>query len=232
MRKVYKPSYPTPSKSAESKLTECKSAVTELRGELIKQMALNARLCTSIEGHLQTIKNASQRITDLKETVHNLRDKIRTLQYQVDNYCAASKEPLNVLNTLRYKKAIQDEITEKHYYINKLKKEIEKTTQLAQTVTNLKRRNKALLGNFKSIKDVNHDDLELAIGLYTELVHQITILMDRNKPDTTLDYKKTLDEVIQTINQQGAMINEIYTVIHKAEIQTAIEEKRNQNRKD
>lgn len=211
MKRDYNTSYPTSSKSAEGEPT-----FIELRGELIKQIALNAHLTTVIEGQLHTINNASQRIADLKETVRNLRDKNDKLQQQVDSYATYSDDSRARISVIQYRQMLGEERNNKNYFIHRLKKEVEKTTELVQAVTNLKRRNKALLGNFRSIKDVNHDDLELAIGLYTELVKQVSIIIDRNKPDTTLDYKKTLDEVIQTINQQGSMINEIYTVIQNS----------------
>ena len=204
----YNTSYPTSSKSAEGK-----SAVIELRGELIKQMALNAHLTTVIEGQLNTITEADNQITKLKDIVSSLRERNRSLQYQLDNYPTGS---ISELQFVKYKKCFEDTVNEKNYFIHRLKKEVEKTTELAQAVTNLKRRNKSLLGNFKALNNVNHDDLELAIGLFTELVKQVSIIMDRNKPYTSLEYKKTLDDVVRTINQQASMINEIYTVIQNS----------------
>ena len=211
MKYDYNTSYPTPSKSEESKPTE-RSIQAELKKVLIKYFYLSSEVARQ---H-QIIDDASQRIADLKETVRKLRDKNDKLQQQVNSYATYSDESRVRISVIQYRQMLGEERNEKYYYLKKLKKEIEKTTQLAQAVTNLRRRNKSLLGNFKALNNVNHDDLKLAIGLYTELVHQITILMDRNKPDTTLDYKKTLDEVVRTINQQGSMINEIYTVIQNS----------------
>lgn len=213
MKRDYNTSYPTSSKSAEGKSAEGKSAVIELRGELIKQMALNAHLTTVIESQLNTITEADNQIIKLKDIVSSLRVRNRSLQYQLDNYPTGSPSELQFV---KYKKCFEDTVNEKNYFIHRLKKEVEKTTELAQAVTNLKRRNKSLLGNFKAINNVNHDDLKLAVGLYAELVKQVSVIMDRNKPDTTMDYKKTLDEVVRTINQQAGMINEIYTVIQNS----------------
>lgn len=211
MKNDYNTSYPTPSKSEESKPTE-----RSIQAEFKKLMLDHLFLSTAVAKQHQIIDDASQRIADLKETVRKLRDKNDKLQQQVDSYATYSDDSRVRISVIQYRQMLGEERSEKYYYINKLKKEIEKTTELAQAVTNLRRRNKSLLGNFKALNNVNHDDLKLAIGLYTELVHQITILMDRNKPETTFDYKKTLDEVIQTINQQGSMINEIYAVIQNS----------------
>ena len=206
MRNDYNTSYPTPSKSADG---ECQE-------ELKKTLTECFMLSTAVAKQHQIIDDASQRIADLKETVRKLRDKNDKLQQQVNSYATYSDESRVRISVIQYRQMLGEERSEKYYYIQKLKKEIEKTTQLAQAVTNLRRRNKSLLGNFKALNNVNHDDLKLAIGLYTELVHQITVVMDRNQPDSTLDYKNTLEEVIQTINQQGSMINEIYTVIQNS----------------
>lgn len=211
MKRDYYTSYPAPSKSAEGKPTE-RSIQAELKKVLSKYFCLSSEVARQ----RQIIDDASQRIADLKETVRKLRDKNDKLQQQVNSYATYSDESRVRISVIQYRQMLGEERSEKYYYINKLKKEIEKTTELAQAVTNLRRRNKSLLGNFKALNNVNHDDLELAIGLYTELVKQVSIIMDRNKPDTTLDYKKTLDEVIQTINQQGSIINEIYTVIQNS----------------
>ena len=208
MKYDYNTSYPTPSKSEESKPT-----FIELRGELIKQIALNAHLTTVIEGQLNTIKGANNQITKLNDIVSSLRERNRSLQYQLDNYPTGS---ISEFQFVKYKKCFENAVNEKNYFIHRLKKEVEKTTELAQAVTNLKRRNKSLLGNFKALNNVNHDDLKLAVGLYAELVKQVSIIMDRNKPETTSDYKKTLDEVVRTINQQASMTNEIYTVIQNS----------------
>lgn len=209
MKRDYNTSYPTSSKSAEGKPTE-RSIQAELRGELIKQMGLNAHLTTMIESQLNTITEANNQITKLKDIVSSLRERNRSLQYQLDNYPTGS---LSDLQYVKYKKWFEDTVNEKNYFIHRLKKEVEKTTQLAQAVTNLKLRNKSLLGNFKALNNVNHDDLELAIGLYTELVKQVSIIMDRNKPYTSLEYKKTLDDVVRTINRQASIINEVHAII-------------------
>ena len=211
MKYDYNTSYPTPSKSEESKPT-----FIELRGELIKQIALNAHLTTVIEGQLNTIKGANNQITKLNDIVSSLRERNKALQYQLDSYATYSDDSRARISVIQYRQMLGEERNNKNYFIHRLKKEVEKTTQLAQAVTNLKRRNKSLLGNFKALNNVNHDDLKLAIGLYTELVKQVSIIMDRNKPDTSLDYKKTLDEVVRTINQQASIINEIYTVIQNS----------------
>lgn len=211
MKRDYNTSYPTPSKSAEGK-----SAVIELRGELIKQMALNAHLTTVIESQLNTITEADNQITKLKDIVSSLRERNRSLQNQLDSYATYSDDSRARISVIQYRQMLGEERNNKNYFIHRLKKEVEKTTELAQAVTNLKRRNKSLLGNFKALNNVNHDDLELAVGLYAELVKQVSIIMDRNKPDTSSDYKKTLDEVVRTINQQASMINEIYTVIQNS----------------
>ena len=211
MRNDYNTSYPTPSKSAEGK-----SAERSIQADLKEVLTECFMLSTAVAKQHQIIDDASQRIADLKETVRKLRDKNDKLQQQVNSYATYSDESRVRISVIQYRQMLGEERSEKYYYIQKLKKEIEKTTQLAQAVTNLRRRNKSLLGNFKALNNVNHDDLKLAIGLYTELVHQITVVMDRNQPDSTLDYKNTLEEVIQTINQQGSMINEIYTVIQNS----------------
>ena len=211
MKYDYNTSYPTPSKSEESKPTE-RSIQEDLKKVLIKYFCLSSAVAR--QNHI--INEASQRIADLKATVRKLRDKNDKLQQQVNSYATYSDESRVRISVIQYRQMLGEERSEKYYYINKLKKEIEKTTQLAQAVTNLRRRNKSLLGNFKALNNVNHDDLKLAVGLYAELVKQVTIIMDRNKPDTLLDYKKTLDEVVRTINQQASMINEIYTVIQNS----------------
>ena len=211
MKYDYNTSYPTPNKSEESKPTD-----GECQEELKTMLTECFMLSTAVAKQRQIIDDASQRIADLKETVRKLRDKNDKLQQQVNSYATYSDESRTRISVIQYRQMLGDERSEKYYYIKKLKKEIEKTTQIAQAVTNLRRRNKSLLGNFKALNNVNHDDLELAIGLYTELVKQVSTIMDRNKPDTTLDYKKTLDEVIRTINQQASMINEIYTVIQNS----------------
>lgn len=208
MKKDYNTSYPTSSKSAEGKPTD-----GECQEELKKLMYQVFFYDTIINKQEETITEANNQITKLKDIVSSLRERNRSLQYQVDNYPTGSPSELQFV---KYKRCFEDAVNEKNYFIHRLKKEVEKTTQLAQAVTNLKRRNKSLLGNFKALNNVNHDDLELAIGLFTELVKQVSIIMDRNKPDTTLDYKKTLDEVVRTINQQASMINEIYTVIQNS----------------
>lgn len=211
MKYNYNTSDPTPIKSTEGKPTE-RSIQAEFKKVLIKYFCLSSVVAR--QHHI--IDEASQRIADLKETVRNLRDKNDKLQQQVDSYATYSDDSRARISVIQYRQMIADERSENYYYIKKLKKEIEKTTQLAQAVTNLKRRNKSLLGNFKALNNVNHDDLELAVGLFAELVKQVSIIMDRNKPDTSLDYKKTLDEVVRTINQQASMINEIYTVIQNS----------------
>ena len=211
MKYDYNTSYPTPSKSEESKPTE-RSIQEDLKKVLIKYFCLSSAVAR--QNHI--INEASQRIADLKATVRKLRDKNDKLQQQVNSYATYSDESRVRISVIQYRQMLGEERSEKYYYINKLKKEIEKTTQLAQAVTNLRRRNKSLLGNFKALNNVNHDDLKLAVGLYAELVKQVTIIMDRNKPDTLLEYRKTLDEVVRTINQQASMINEIYTVIQNS----------------
>lgn len=208
MRRDYNTSYPTSSKSAEGKPTD-----GECQEELKKLMYQVFFYDTIINKQEETITEANNQITKLKDIVSSLRERNRSLQYQLDNYPTGSPSELQFV---KYKRCFEDAVNEKNYFIHRLKKEVEKTTELAQAVTNLKRRNKSLLGNFKALKNVNHDDLNLAVGLYAELVKQVSIIMDRNKPDTTMDYKKTLDEVVRTINQQASMINEIYTVIQNS----------------
>lgn len=207
----YNISHPTSSKSAEGKPTngECQEELKQLLYQVFFYD-------TIISKQNETITEANNQITKLKDIVSSLRERNRSLQYQLDSYATYSDDSRARISVIQYRKMLGEERNNKNYFIHRLKKEVEKTTELAQAVKNLKRRNKSLLGNFRSIKDVNHDDLELAIGLYTELVKQVSIIMDRNKPDTTLDYKKTLDEVVRTINQQGNMINEIYTVIQNS----------------
>lgn len=211
MKYDYNTSYPTSSKSAEGK-----SAERSIHAEFKKVLIDYFRLSSAVARQHHIINEASQRIADLKETVRNLRDKNDKLQQQVDSYATYSDGARARISAIQYSQMLDDERSNNYYYIKRLKKEIEKTTELAQAVTNLKRRNKSLLGNFKAINNVNHDDLELAVGLYAELVKQVSIIMDRNEPDTTMDYKKTLDEVVRTINQQASMINEIYTVIQNS----------------
>lgn len=208
MKNDYNTSYPTSSKSAEGKPTN-----GECQEELKKLMYQVFFYDTIISKQDETITEANNQISKLKDIVSSLRERNRALQYQLDNYPTGS---LSDLQFVKYKKCFEDTVNEKNYFIHRLKKEVEKTTELAQAVTNLKRRNKSLLGNFKAINNVNHDDLKLAVGLYAELVKQVSIIMDRNKPDTTMDYKKTLDEVVRTINQQASMINEIYAVIQNS----------------
>ena len=171
---------------------------------------------TIISKQDETITEANNQITKLKDIVSSLRERNRSLQYQLDSYATYSDDSRARISVIQYRQMLGEERNNKNYFIHRLKKEVEKTTELAQAVTNLKRRNKSLLGNFKAINNVNHDDLKLAVGLYAELVKQVSIIMDRNKPETTSDYKKTLDEVVRTINQQASMINEIYTVIQNS----------------
>lgn len=211
MKRDYNTSYPTPSKSEESKPTD-----GECQEELKKLMYQVFFYDTIISKQNETIKEANNQITKLKDIVSSLRERNRSLQNQLDSYATYSDDSRARISVIQYRQMLGEERNNKNYFIHRLKKEVEKTTELAQAVTNLKRRNKSLLGNFKALNNVNHDDLELAIGLFTELVKQVSIIMDRNKPDTTLDYKKTLDEVVRTINQQGSMINEIYTVIQNS----------------
>lgn len=211
MKRDYNTSYPTSSKSEEGKPTE-RSIQADLKKVLIRYFCLSS----AVARQRQIIDDASQRIADLKETVRNLRDKNDKLQQQVDSYATYSDESRAKISVIQYRQLLGEERNNKNYFIHRLKKEIEKTTELAQAVTNLKRRNKSLLGNFKALNNVNHDDLKLVVGLYAELVKQVSIIMDRNKPDTTLDYKKTLDEVVKIINQQASIINEIYTVIQNS----------------
>lgn len=211
MKRDYNTSYPTPNKSEESKPTE-RSIQAAFKTVLIDNFCLSS----AVARQRQIIDDASQRIADLKETVRKLRDKNDKLQQQVDSYATYSDDSRARISVIQYRQKLGEERNNKNYFIHRLKKEIEKTTQLAQAVTNLRRRNKSLLGNFKALNNVNHDDLKLVVGLYAELVKQVSTIMDRNKPDTSLDYKKTLDEVIKTINQQGSMINEIYTVIQNS----------------
>lgn len=208
MKYDYNTSYPTSSKSAEGK-----SADGECQEELKKLTYQVFCYATIIDKQGETITEANNQITKLKDIVSSLRERNRSLQYLLDNYPTGS---ISDLQFVKYKKCFEDTVNEKNYFIHRLKKEVEKTTQLAQAVTNLKRRNKSLLGNFKALNNVNHDDLELVIGLYTELVKQVSIIMDRNKPYTSLEYKNTLDDVVRTINQQANMINEIYTVIQNS----------------
>lgn len=208
MRRDYNTSYPTSSKSAEGKPTD-----DECQEELKKLLYQVFFYDTIINKQEETITEANNQIAKLKDIVSSLRVRNRSLQYQLDNYPTGS---ISELQFVKYKKCFENAVNEKNYFIHRLKKEVEKTTELAQAVTNLKRRNKSLLGNFKALNNVNHDDLKLAVGLYAELVKQVSIIMDRNKPDTSLDYKKTLDEVVRTINQQADMINEIYTVIQNS----------------
>lgn len=218
MKYDYNTSYPIPSKSAEgkptnSKPTNGKPTDGECHEELKKLMYQVLFYDTIINKQEEAITEANNQITKLKDIVSSLRERNRSLQYQLDNYPTGSPSELQFV---KYKKCFENAVNEKNYFLHRLKKEVEKTTELAQAVTNLKRRNKSLLGNFKALNNVNHDDLELAIGLYTELVKQVSIIMDRNNPYTSLEYKKTLDEVVRTINQQASMINEIYTVIQNS----------------
>ena len=211
MKRDYNTSYPTSSKSAEGK-----SAERSIQAELKKAMIDIFCLSSAVARQHNMITEANNQITKLKDIVSSLRERNRSLQYQLDSYATYSDDSRARISIIQYRQMLGEERNNKNYFIHRLKKEIEKTTQLAQAVTNLKRRNKSLLGNFKAINNVNHDDLELAVGLYTELVKQVSIIMDKNKPDTTMDYKKTLDEVVRTINQQASMINEIYTVIQNS----------------
>lgn len=189
---------------------------SECRKELAKMLTDLFCLTTAYNKQYELLNEADQYISDLKLLIHDLRAKNKKLQQQVDSYATCSDDSRARISVIQYRQMLGEERNEKYYYIKKLRKEIGKTTELVQAINKLKQRNKSLLGNFKALNNVNHDDLELAIGLYTELVKQVSFIMDKNKPDTTLDYKKTLDEVIQTINQQGSMINEIYTVIQNS----------------
>lgn len=213
MKNDYNTSYPTSSKPTNGKPTDSKPTDSECEEELKQLMFQVFFQDTIISKQNETITEANNQITKLKDIVSSLRERNRTLQNQLDNYPTGSPSELQFA---KYKKCFENAVNEKNYFIHRLKKEVEKTTELAQAVTNLKRRNKSLLGNFKSIKNVNHDDLTLAVGLYAELVKQVSIIMDRNKPYTSLEYKNTLDEVVRTINQQASMINEIYTVIQNS----------------
>lgn len=213
MKRDYDTSYPTSSKPTNGKPTNGKPTDSECEEELKQLLYQVFFYDTIISKQDETITEANNQITKLKDIVSSLRERNRALQYQLDNYPTGSPSELQFV---KYKKCFEDAVNEKNYFIHRLKKEVEKTTELAQAVTNLKRRNKSLLGNFKSIKNANHDDLTLAVGLYAELVKQVSIIMDRNKPDTTQEYRKTLDEVVRTINQQASMINEIHTVIQNS----------------
>lgn len=211
MKKDYNTSYPTSSKSAEGKPTD-----GECQEKLKKLMYDVACYATIVGKQVDIITEANSQITKLKDIVSSLRERNRSLQNQLDSYATYSDDARARISVIQYRQMLGEERNNKNYFIHRLKKEVEKTTELAQAVTNLKRRNKSLLGNFKALNNVNHDDLELAIGLYAELVKQVSIIMDRNKPDTSPEYKKTLDEVVRTINQQASMINEIYTVIQNS----------------
>lgn len=212
MKNDYNTSYPTPSKSAEGKPTD-----DECQEEFYKKLLFQVFFQdTIIYKQGEAITEANDQITKLKDIVSSLRERNRSLQNQLDSYATYSDDARARLSVIQYRKMLGEERNNKNYFIHRLKKEVEKTTELAQAVTNLKRRNKSLLGNFKALHNVNHDDLNLAVGLYAELVKQVSIIMDRNKPDTTMDYKKTLDDVVKIINQQASMINEIYTVIQNS----------------
>lgn len=214
MKRDYNTSYPTSSESAEGKPTNGKPTDGECQEEFYKKLLFQVFFQdTIIYKQGEAIAEADNQISKLKDIVSSLRERNRSLQNQLDSYATYSDDARARISVIQYRKMLGEERNNKNYFIHRLKKEVEKTTELAQAVTNLKRRNKSLLGNFRSIKDINHDDLELAVGLYTELVKQVSIIIDRNKPDSTLDYKNTLDDVVKIINEQGSMINEIYTVI-------------------
>lgn len=216
MKNDYDTSYPTSSKPTDGKPTNGKPTDGECQEEL-KQLLFQVFFQdTIIYKQGEAIAEANDQITKLKDIVSSLRERNRSLQNQLDSYATYSDDARARISVIQYRKMLGEERNNKNYFIHRLKKEVEKTTELAQAVTNLKRRNKSLLGNFKALNNVNHDDLKLAVGLYAELVKQVSIIMDRNKPDTTMDYKKTLDEVVRTINQQVSMINEIYTVIQNS----------------
>lgn len=216
MKNDYDTSYPTSSKPTDGKPTNGKPTDGECQEEL-KQLLFQVFFQdTIIYKQGEAIAEANDQITKLKDIVSSLRERNRSLQNQLDSYATYSDDARARISVIQYRKMLGEERNNKNYFIHRLKKEVEKTTELAQAVTNLKRRNKSLLGNFKALNNVNHDDLKLAVGLYAELVKQVSIIMDRNKPDTTMDYKKTLDEVVRTINQQASMINEIYTVIQNS----------------
>lgn len=216
MKNDYDTSYPTSSKPTDGKPTNGKPTDGECQEEL-KQLLFQVFFQdTIIYKQGEAIAEANDQITKLKDIVSSLRERNRSLQNQLDSYATCSDDSRARISVIQYRQMLGEERNNKNYFIHRLKKEVEKTTELAQAVTNLKRRNKSLLGNFKALNNVNHDDLKLAVGLYAELVKQVSIIMDRNKPDTTMDYKKTLDEVVRTINQQVSMINEIYTVIQNS----------------
>lgn len=216
MKRDYNTSYPTSSKSAEGKPTNGKPTERSIQEELKEALTECFMLSTAVAKQHNMITEANNQITRLKDIVSSLRERNRSLQYQLDSYATYSDDSRARISVIQYRQMLGEERNNKNYFIHRLKKEIEKTTQLAQAVTNLKRRNKSLLGNFKALNNVNHDDLKLAVGLYAELIKQVSIIMDRNKPDTTMDYKNTLDDVVNIINQHASIINEIYTVIQNS----------------
>ena len=163
MRNDYNTSYPTSSKSEESKPTD-----GECQEELKKLMYQVFFYDTIISKQDETITEANNQITKLKDIVSSLRERNRSLQYQLDSYATYSDDSRARISVIQYRQMLGEERNNKNYFIHRLKKEVEKTTELAQAVTNLKRRNKSLLGNFKALNNVNHDDLKLAVGLYTE----------------------------------------------------------------
>lgn len=213
MKNDYNTSYPTSSKPTDGKPTDGKPTDDKCQEKLKKLMFQVFFYDTIIYKQDETITEANNQITKLKDIVSSLRERNRALQYQLDSYATYSDDSRARISVIQYRQMLGEERNNKNYFIHRLKKEVEKTTELAQAVTNLKRRNKSLLGNFKALNNVNHDDLELAVGLYAELVKQVSIIMDRNKPDTSLEYKKTLDDVVRTINHQASIINEVHAII-------------------
>lgn len=190
--------------------------------KLLKRSTLDiCALSTNCERQREYISELETRVSDMKNTLDTLRAKNKKLQQQVDSYSTYSDDSRAKISVIQYRQMLGEERNEKYYYIKKLKKEIGKTTELVQAVKNLKQRNKSLLGNFKVLNSMAPDDLELSMGLFTELIRNISAIMDRRKPDTTLDFRETLGEVIKAINQQANMINEIYTVIQADKVREA-----------
>ena len=60
------------------------------------------------------------------------------------------------------------------------------------------------------------------MGLFTELIRNISTIMDRRKPVTTFDFRETLVEVINAINQQANMIREISIAIQGDKVREAL----------
>ena len=108
MKYDYNTSYPTPSKSEESK-----SAERSIQADLKEVLTECFMLSTAVAKQHQIIDDASQRIADLKETVRKLRDKNDKLQQQVNSYATYSDDSRARISVIQYRQMLGEERSEK-----------------------------------------------------------------------------------------------------------------------